>query len=209
VDEEVAADILEEMEDEDRVRMLEALGAERAAELLAKMSPDDAADLIQDLDRADGEALLARLPADDALEIRGLLGYEEESAGGLMTTEYVSAFATELAGDVIERLRRRQPDEEHAHHVFVTDEDQGLVGQLSLYELVVADPRTPIGDLMHGDPVAVTTDDEEDQIVEAVMKYNLLAVPVVDASERLVGVITVDDVIDLVGPHRGSHGLLG
>jgi magnesium transporter len=209
VDEEVAADILEELGEEDAVRMLEALGPERAAELLAKMSPDDAADLIQDLDRADGEALLSMLPPEEAAEIRSLLGYEEESAGGIMTTEFVSASARELAGDVIERLRRRQPDEEHAHHLFVVDEDELLVGQLSLYELVIADPRTPVGDLMHEDPVSVMTSDDEDEIVEAVMKYNLLAVPVVDEQERLVGVITVDDVIDLVGPRRGSKGLLG
>jgi hypothetical protein len=101
------------------------------------------------------------------------------------------------------------PDEEHAHHLFVVDEDERLVGQLSLYELVIADPRTPVGDLMHDDPVSVMTSDDEDEIVEAVMKYNLLAVPVVDEQERLVGVITVDDVIDLVGPSRGSRGLLG
>jgi Mg/Co/Ni transporter MgtE len=200
---EVAADTLEEMEPEDQVRMLEALGPERAAELLERMSPDDAADLIQDLSRADGEALLSRLQPDEAEEIRSLLGFEEESAGGLMTTEFFDVDARELAGDVIERLRHRSPDEEHAHHLFVVDEERVLVGELSLYELVIADPRTPVADLMHDDPISIQADEDQDEVVDAIMKYNLLAIPVVDAQERLLGVITVDDVVDLIRPRSG------
>ena len=207
LEEGVAADTLEEMEPEDQVRMLEALGLDRAVQLLGKMSPDDAADLIQDLDREEGMALLARMAPDDAVEIRSLLGYEEESAGGLMTTEFVVVDPRELAGEAIERLRHRHPDEEHAHHLYVVDRDGVLVGEVSLYELVVADPRTPVADLMHPDPISVPADEEQDAVVEAIMKYNLLAVPVVDEGEHLVGVITIDDVIDLIRP-RGGRGFL-
>jgi len=207
LEEGVAADTLEEMEPEDQVRMLEALGPDRAAQLLEKMSPDDAADLIQDLDRDDGMALLARMVPDEAAEIRSLLGYEEESAGGLMTTEFAVADARELAGDVIERLRHRHPDEEHTHHLFVVGDENVLVGEVSLYEMVVADPRTPMADLMHEDPISVRAEEEQDAVVEAIMKYNLLALPVVDEAEHLLGVITIDDVIDLIRP-RGGHGFL-
>lgn len=207
LEEGVAADTLEEMEPEDQVRMLEALGPDRAAQLLEKMSPDDAADLIQDLDRDDGMALLARMVPDEAAEIRSLLGYEEESAGGLMTTEFAVADARELAGDVIEHLRHRRPDEEHTHHLFVVGDENVLVGELSLYELVVADPRTPMADLMHEDPISVQAEEEQDAVVEAIMKYNLLALPVVDEAEHLLGVVTIDDVIDLIRP-RGGHGFL-
>lgn len=207
VDEEMAADILEEMEGEDRVRILERVGPERAAELLALMSPDDAADLIQDLDRADGEAMLARLPTEEAEAIRGLLRFEEESAGGLMTTEFVTVDARELAAEAIDRLRHRALDEEHAHHLFVVDADGVLEGELSLYELVVADPRTPIADLMRSDPFALETDAPQDEVVEAISKYGSLAVPVVDADHRLVGVVTVDDVLDVISPSRARRFL--
>jgi CBS domain-containing protein len=211
LDEEVAADTLEEMDPEDQVRMLEALGPERAARLLERMSPDDAADLIQDLDREDAEALLAEMDRDEAAEIQKLLRYEEESAGGLMTTEFVTVEPTETCQGVIEALRHRVPDEEHAYHVFVTDAEGKLVGELSLYELVVAPADAPVGTVMHEDPISVREDDGKDEVVEAITKYNLLAVPVVDAEDHLVGIVTVDDVIDLVRPseHPGARRLLG
>ena len=205
LEEEVAADTLEEMEPKDQVRMLEALGPERAVQLLEKMSPDDAADLIQELDREDGMALLARMVPDEAAEIRSLLGYEEESAGGLMTTEFVVVDPRELAGEAIERLRHRHPDEEHAHHLYVVNQEHQLVGEVTLYELVVADPRTPVADLMHRDPISVGAEEDQDAVVDAIMKYNLLALPVVDETEHMLGVITIDDVIDLIRP-RGGRG---
>jgi len=211
LEEEVAADTLEEMTPEDQVRMLEALGPERAARMLERMSPDDAADLLQDLEREDAEALLGQMEPDEAAEILQLLRYEEESAGGLMTTEFVTVEPTETCQGVIESLRHRVPDEEHANHLYVTDAGGKLVGELSLYELVVAPGERTVATVMHEDPVAVAVEDGKDEVVEAIMKYNLLAVPVVDADERLVGIVTVDDVIDLVGPqeHLESKGILG
>jgi Mg/Co/Ni transporter MgtE len=211
LEEEVAADTLEEMSPEDQVRMLEALGPERAARMLERMSPDDAADLLQDLDREEAEALLSEMDRDEAAEILKLLRYEEESAGGLMTTEFVTVEPEETCQGVIEALRHRVPDEEHAYHVYVTDDDGKLVGELSLYELVVAPGDAPVGTAMHDDPISVRVDEGKDEVVEAIMKYNLLAVPVVDAEERLVGIVTVDDVIDLVGPQErlGPRGFLG
>ena len=211
LEEEVAADTLEEMGPEDQVRMLEALGPERAARMLERMSPDDAADLLQDLEREDAEALLGQMDPEEAAEILKLLRYEEESAGGLMTTEFVTVEPTETCQGVIDSLRHRVPDEEHANHLYVTDPSGRLVGELSLYELVVAAGEASVATVMHEDPVAVGVEDGKDEVVEAIMKYNLLAVPVVDADERLVGIVTVDDVIDLVGPqeHLGSKGILG
>jgi CBS domain-containing protein len=211
LEEEVAADTLEEMDPEDQIRMLEALGPERAARLLERMSPDDAADLIQDLDREDAEALLSGMDRDEAAEILKLLRYEEESAGGLMTTEFVTVEPEETCQGVIDALRHRVPDEEHAYHVFVTDEETKLVGEISLYELVVAPGDAPVGTVMHDDPISVRVDEDKDEVVEAIMKYNLLAVPVVDAEEHLVGIVTVDDVIDLVRPqeHAGPRRFLG
>jgi CBS domain-containing protein len=211
LEEEVAADTLEEMDPDDQVRMLEALGPERAARMLERMSPDDAADLLQDLGREEAEALLSEMDRDEAAEILKLLRYEEESAGGLMTTEFVTVEPEETCQGVIDALRHRVPDEEHAYHVYVIDEDGKLVGEISLYEVVVAPGEAPVGTVMHDDPISVRVDEDKDEVVEAITKYNLLAVPVVDDEERLVGIVTVDDVIDLVRPqeHAGARRFLG
>ncbi|MGE5459287.1 MAG: magnesium transporter [Solirubrobacterales bacterium] len=211
LEEELAADTLEEMTPEDQVRMLEALGPERAARLLERMSPDDAADLLQDLEREDAEALLSEMDRDEAAEILKLLRYEEESAGGLMTTEFVTVKPEVTCQGVIEALRNRVPDEEHAYHVYVTDETGTLVGEISLYELVVAPGEALVGSVMHEDPISVGVDERQDEVVEAITKYNLLAVPVVDEEDHLVGIVTVDDVIDLVRPqeHTGARRFLG
>jgi len=206
LDDEVAADTLEEMDPEDQVRFLQALGPERAARMLERMSPDDAADLVQELDREDAEMLLAEMDEQEAVDIRGLLVYEEESAGGLMTTEFLTVEPWETSLTVAEHLHEHTAEEEHAYHLFVTDEEGKLVGQVTLWELVTADLDATIGSFMDNDPVSVKVDADKDEVVEAIMKYNLLAVPVVDAGERLLGVITIDDVIDLVGPRGGRLG---
>jgi len=200
LEEEVAADTLEEMTPENAVRMLEALGPERAAHMLERMSPDDAADLLQDLDREEADALLAQMAPDESGEIRALLAYEEESAGGLMTTEFFAVEPKVTCQTAIDALRHRQPDEEHAYHVYVMDDGGHLVGEVSLYELVLADPEVLVQSVMHEDPISVRVDDGEEEVVEAITKYNLLAVPVVDEEDHLLGIITVDDVIDLVRP---------
>lgn len=200
LEDEVAADMLEEMSPEAQIRLLDALGPERAAHLLEEMSPDDAADLIQDLPEQAASELLSRMEPDEAAEIQELLRYEEESAGGLMTTEVFTVSPAETTEEVIERLRERQPDKEQAYHMFVVDEGGHLVGEFALWDLVSSAPQASIASIMHRDPISVHVDAEKDDVVEAIMKYNLLGVPVVDEGEHLVGVITFDDAIDLVGP---------
>jgi magnesium transporter len=142
----------------------------------------------------------------EAADIRKLLIYEEESAGGLMTTEFLTVEPGSTAYEVGDHLRLHTTDEEHAYHLYVTDADGKLVGQVSLWELVTAEPEATIRSFMDDDPVSVKVDEGKDEVVEALMKYNLLAVPVVDEAETLVGVITIDDVIDLVGPRGGRLG---
>jgi magnesium transporter len=141
---------------------------------------------------------------EEAGEVRALLAYEEESAGGLMTTEFFTVEPKVTCQTAIDALRRRQPDEEHAYHVYVMDEGGHLVGEVSLYELVVADPGALVRSVMHEDPISVRVDEGEEEVVEAITKYNLLAVPVVDEEEHLLGIITVDDVIDLVKPRSAA-----
>jgi magnesium transporter len=200
LDDEAVADAIEEMEPDTQVEVLEDLEPERAADILEEMSPDDAADLVADLSDETRDEILALMEREEAAEVRELLGYPEDTAGGIMTTEFVSVPATLSAAQTIDRLRELEPDAETIYYVYVTDEEGRLVGVLSLRDLIVAPPATPIGDVMIKEPVAVGVLADQDEVAQVVAHYNLLAVPVVDDEGRLAGIVTVDDAIDTVLP---------
>ncbi len=200
LDDEAAADAIEEMEPETQVEVLEDLAPERAADILEEMSPDDAADLVADLSDEAREGILALMERDEAEEVQELLGYPEDSAGGIMTTAYVAVPATLTAEQTIQRLRELEPDAETIYYVYVIDDDNHLVGVLSLRDLIVAPPPTPIATVMHDEPVAVGTHASQQEVAQVVARYNLLAVPVVDTEGHLEGIVTVDDAIDTVLP---------
>jgi Mg2+ transporter MgtE len=164
------------------------------------MSPDDAADLVADLDQDTRDKILSHMEQDEVEEVRELLGYPEESAGGIMTTEYIALEARLTAAQAINRLREMEPDAETIYYVYVTDPDGRLVGVLSLRDLIVARPEAAIGDVMIREPVAVGALADQDEVAEVVAHYNLLAVPVVDDDGRLVGIVTVDDALDTIIP---------
>jgi len=194
------ADAIEEMEPETQVEVMEDLEPARAADILEEMSPDDAADLVADLDQETRDEILAQMARAEAEEVQELLAYPEDSAGGLMTTELIALEEHLTAAGAIDRLRELEPDAETIYYVYVTDNEDHLVGVLSLRDLIVAKPETPIRDVMRREPVAVGTLAGEEEVAEVVAKYNLLAVPVVDDEKRLVGIVTVDDAIDTVIP---------
>jgi magnesium transporter len=200
LDDEAVADAIEEMEPDTQVEVLEGLAPERAADILEEMSPDDAADLVADLADATREELLALMERDEAEELGGLLAYPEDTAGGMMTTEFVAVPAELTAGETIDRLRELEPDAETIYYVYVVDGEGRLVGVLSLRDLIVARPTTPIGEVMIDEPVAVGVLTDHDDVAGLVARYNLLAVPVVDGENRLVGIVTVDDAIDTILP---------
>jgi magnesium transporter len=200
LDDEAAADAIEEMDPETQVDVLEALPPERAADILEEMSPDDAADLVADLDQLTRDEILALMEHDEAEEVQELLSYPEDSAGGIMTTEYIAIDETLTAAEAIEHLRELEPDAETIYYVYVTDEGHHLAGVLSLRDLLVAQPDMPIADAMTREPVSVGIRADQDEVAEVIAHYNLLAVPVVDDEERLVGIVTIDDAIDTVIP---------
>jgi Mg/Co/Ni transporter MgtE len=200
LDDEAVADAMEEMEPDTQVDVLEDLAPERAADILEEMSPDDAADLVADLDQDTRDVILSHMEQDEAAEVQELLGYPEDSAGGIMTTEYIALDERLTAAQAIERLRELEPDAETIYYVYVTDDDGRLVGVLSLRDLIVAAPAVAIGSVMIREPVAVGVLAGQDEVAEVVAHYNLLAVPVVDDEARLVGIVTVDDAIDTVIP---------
>jgi magnesium transporter len=200
LDDEAVADAMEEMEPDTQVDVLEELAPERAADILEEMSPDDAADLVADLDQDTRDEILALMERDEVEEVQELLGYPEDSAGGIMTTEFVALDEGLTAAEAIDRLRELEPDAETIYYVYVTDDDGRLVGVLSLRDLIVAAPTVTIGSVLTREPIAVGVLAGQDEVAEVVAHYNLLAVPVVDDEARLVGIVTVDDAIDTVIP---------
>ena len=200
LDDEAVADAIEEMEPDTQVEVLEDLEPERAADILEEMSPDDAADLVADLSDEARDEILALMEREEAAEVRELLGYPEDTAGGIMTTEFVSVPATLTAAQTIDRLRELEPDAETIYYVYVTDDDGRLVGVLSLRDLIVAKPDVSISEVMIKEPVAVGVLADQDEVAQVVAHYNLLAVPVVDKEGRLAGIVTVDDAMDAILP---------
>ena len=207
LDDEAAADVIEEMEPDTQVEVLEDLAPERAADILEEMSPDDAADLVADLSDEGRREILALMESEEKAEVQELLAYPEDTAGGIMTTEFVAVPAHLTAAETIDRLRELEPDAETIYYVYVIDDEERLVGVLSLRDLIVAQPDARIADAMIDEPVAVGVLADEDEVAEVVAHYNLLAVPVVDDEGRLVGIVTVDDAIDTVLPNAWKKRL--
>ena len=205
--EEIAADTLEEMELEDQVSVIEHMDAERASEILEEMPPDEVADILTELPKEQAERLLSLMETDEARDVEELLAYEVDTAGGLMTTEYVAVHEDLTAQQCIDELRRMEPDAESIYYVFVIDTEEHLKGVLSLRDLIVAQPATPIGSLMIRDVIAVRLDDSAEEVAAVLSKYNLLAVPVVDDEFHIQGLVTVDDVLDAVLPESVKRKL--
>jgi CBS domain-containing protein/sporulation protein YlmC with PRC-barrel domain len=201
LDDEAAADAIGEMEPETQVDILEDLEPARAADILEEMDPDEAADLVADLSEESREEILGLMQRDEAEEVQELMTYGEDTAGGIMTTEFVAVPATLTAAQTIDRLRELEPNAETIYYVYVTDEAGKLVGVLSLRDLIVAKPNKQIKTFMYDEPVAVQTDASQEEVTELVARYNLLAVPVVDKEGVLEGIVTVDDAIDTLLPH--------
>jgi magnesium transporter len=194
----LAAEALAEMEwEEHPEESLAALAPEQIASLVAELADDDAADIIGELEPEERDRVLAALPLLSAGEIRDLLRYDEESAGGIMTTELVAVLDTLTARDAIDEVRRQAREIGEFYNIFVVDAERRLMGTLPLPALVTAAPGQQAVDLV--EPVIVTVQPEMDQeeVGRILSRYNLVAVPVVDTVGRLLGRITFDDVIDV------------
>jgi magnesium transporter len=196
LDDERAADVIEELSAEDQVDVLEALPPETAADILEEMGPDDAADLLADLSEERKTELLGLMEPEEASDVRELLTYGEETAGGLMTTDFITVSPEETAQQVIDRLRYLQPDANHVYYLYVTDAEGMLVGTITLRGLIIADPDTKVGEFTRPEPISVTVDTDADEAARAIARYNLLALPVVDEEGQMQGVVTVDDAME-------------
>ena len=199
---EVAADTVEEMSPKLRVSVLNSLDNREASELVEDMDPDDATDLLANLPQERVQEILSLLPRSEARKLRTLLSYPEESAGGIMTPEYLSVRPDMTAQEVIERLRTSLLDKEHSFYTYVTDAAGHVQGVFSLRDLILADPEALARDFTTQDLVSVSPEADQEEIVRKIMKYNLKAIPVVDDQNELRGIVSIDDAIDLVGPEN-------
>ena len=197
---EVAADTLEEMEPEEQVSVIEHMDSERASEILEEMPPDEVADILADLPEARAHEILGLMEKDEADDVRELLAFPEDTAGGMMTTEYVAVSVGLTAQECIDALRVLEPEAESIYYVYVVDEEEHLRGVLSLRDLIVANPNTPITEFMRREIVSVPLEASAEEVAAVLTKYNLLAVPAVDDEGRLRGIVTVDDALDRVLP---------
>jgi magnesium transporter len=193
-----AAGPLGEMEPEDSAELFEGLDREEALGILSRMDPDDAVDLLEELPPNTQQELLSRLESDEARVLAGLLIYPPDTAGGLMSPEVAALPLDMTAQEAIELLRERVEEVETVYYAYAVDAEKRLQGVISLRDLVLARPQTRIYELLQKEIVTIPAELDVEEVARLFDRYNYLALPVVDAAGRLLGVITVDDVIDVI-----------
>ncbi|HNS50691.1 MAG TPA: magnesium transporter [Anaerolineae bacterium] len=191
-----SADILEKMENQDAADLADALPHEALIRIVDEMESDEAADLLGDIAPAQAEAVLSAM--EDPEDVRPLLMHTDDSAGGLMTSEFLALRRRMTAREAIEAIRLWQPDAEEVYYLFVVDREGVLVGVVSLRALVVADPTKRLEEIMDTAVISVRVGADQEECARLISRYDLLALPVVDADGRLLGVVTVDDVVDVL-----------
>ena len=205
----IAADTVEELEPSMSTAIISSLSPEDAADILEEMDPDDAADLLGELPAEQAQGLLKEMEADEAAQVQKLLTYPEDSAGGMMTTDFVTMPEYLTARQAIARLRQQKDLPDEIYYLYVVDHEINgrLTGVLTLRHLVTAPPDARLNDIMIRDVVKAHATDPADEVARTIAHYNLLSLPVVDEADRLVGVVTVDDAIDVILPEEWQRRL--
>ncbi len=201
LDPEAAAQIFSELEPEDQAAFLEGLPPWRVRQILEELDPDDLTDALQAVEEEDPE--LARtikewLDPQTRAEVETLSAYDEDDAGGLMTPEYVAVRAGMTVDEVLQFLRRAAPDAETVYYLYVIDDEGHLVGVLSLRDLIVADPSMRVAEIMNPNVIHATTETDQEEVARVMADYDLTVLPVIDAEGRLMGIVTIDDVVDVL-----------
>lgn len=205
LDVQTAADVLPEASAEIQAEIIEDMDTERASDILEEMDPDEAADILGDISEERSEQILREMQPDEAEDVRELLSYEDETAGGLMTTDYLAIPDSMTAQGTIDYLRSLSPDAETIYYLYVVTELEKLVGVISLRDLIISPPDRPISDFMVRRLIKVSPDASQREVAEVFQKYNLLALPVVDDIGEILGIITIDDTIEDL-PVSSWHG---
>ena len=196
LDPEDAADILEELDDEDAADIVATLPRETIARIIDEMEPDEAADLIGELEPADQAFVLDRL--EDQAEVRPLLLHAEDSAGGLMTSDFLALGRRMTVAEALTALRDWKPDAEEIYDAYVVDRHGRLAGTISMRQLLIEEPTVVLADVVDTDLVSVLVGTDQEEVARLMSRYDLATMPVVDPQAMLVGVITIDDVVDVL-----------
>jgi magnesium transporter len=207
LDDETAADAFEHLDADKQRSLIEDIGTERAADIIEEMDADDAADLLSELDEEQQHELLSEMNEYTASELRALVKYAEDSAGGLMTTDYTWIYPHRSAEATIRKIREIAPTSEFIYYLYVVDKQDLLLGVLTLRALLLADPQDSIDAVMETDLVTIHPDMSSEDVAATIARYDLLAVPVVDQAGKMLGIVTVDDAIDAIMPEEIARKL--
>lgn len=202
LDNEIAAETLEEMSTETQARILEEMDEERAADILEEMSPDDAVDVLGEMDKDKAQELFDLMEEEEKADVAELLPFESDTAGGLMTTEFVT-FPKELTvAQAIARLREMAETPNMIYYLYVVEEENSwkLCGLISLRSLILADPTLPLSEVMRKEFQYAHPNDLAEDVAHTISEYNLLALPVVDDLGEIAGIVTVDDAMEILLP---------
>jgi magnesium transporter len=200
LDDETSAEVLLELSDHHRDLILERLSIEEISEIVGEMDSDDAADIIGELEDDKAEDVLRKMEDEDSSEVKELLNYHENSAGGIMQKEFVTAKQTDSVSRAVEVIREEAPDNEHLYHVWITDDSGKLAGIVSLKKIIVAldTPAMIMADLMNTEVISVDVNTDQEEVASIMRKYDLVSVPVVNETGRIVGKISFDDIADIM-----------
>ncbi len=198
IDSEAAAEALSEVDPKMQASILESLEPERAADIVEEMAPDEAADALAELEDETSAEILEEMETAPKSEVRELLEFREDTAGGMMNTEYVSLHQNATVRDAVAALKGNEDLLENLNTLFLVDPEARLVGSVPVSRLFIAAPETPLAQLAHETTVHVPVDERQDRVTELFDKYNLLTLPVIDEEGKLAGVITADDIISVL-----------
>lgn len=201
LDSETAGEAIHELEPELRSRVMSQLDDEHASEILEEMAPDEAADVLGDLPEEKAQQLLDLMDEEDAEDIQELMEHEEDTAGGLMNSEYLFIAPDLTVEDALRQVRLLAPEIETVYYIYVLDEGELPQGVVSLREILIHPPQTPVADIMTTNLKTVRIDSNPEEILEIIAKYNLIAVPVLDDEEKMAGIVTVDDILEIFLPN--------
>ena len=202
-----AAETIHELAPSVQADIIAQMDEEKAADILEVMPPDEAADLVGDLSDEKAHGILKRMDVEEAEDVQELLEHEEDTAGGLMTTEYLTFPPEMTVEEALKEYRLAAPDIESAsvYNIYITDQEERLLGEVHLKDVLLAHPHKTMGEIMQPDFQFAEPGEDDMDAAETISKYNLLALPVIDADRKILGIITVDDVVDLLLPPQSRR----
>jgi Mg2+ transporter MgtE len=200
LDVDVAAEALSELKPETQVDIISEMDTDKAADIIEEMPPDEAADILSDLPVDKAKDILESIEKEEAEDIQELLSHEEDTAGGLMTNVFIAYPPDTSIKEAIEKLRKDAETIETVYYIYVIDSDEKLIGVISLRDLLLADQNERLSDIMATKLKTVSPETDEMEVAGIISKYNLLALPVIDVEGYLLGIVTIDDIIDRILP---------